>query len=165
MPPLMAAEVVGEYRRPGLNGATSHRFGPRLPHRFLRRRPAPLYDPREGDTPLRIPSARWFLSFVRLQVSSQSGAGDWNRTSNLRFTNKLNGMAQVIDDLGHLPSPAAQCVTDHFHRLVSSCQRLPQFVALPNTVITPHRGRLAMVWEGGGQVMAWRRRMLPAQNN
>ena len=50
MPPLMAAEVVGEYRRPGLNGATSHRFGPRLPHRFLRRRPAPLYDPREGDT-------------------------------------------------------------------------------------------------------------------
>jgi hypothetical protein len=72
-----------------------------LPHRFLRRgpfRPAqhlagvrkldaryssrrepPCMIPTKGTHPLRIPSGRWF-NFLFL------GAGDWNRTNDLRFT-------------------------------------------------------------------------------
>ena len=69
MPPLMAAEVVGEYRRPGLNGATCHRFGaePCLTESYEGGQP-PCTIPAKGTYLLRIPSARWFLSFVRLQV-------------------------------------------------------------------------------------------------
>src|SRR5215472_4730296 len=34
------------------------------------------------------------------QAFEKLGAGDWNRISDLRFTNKLQGVAQVADDLG-----------------------------------------------------------------
>ena len=29
------------------------------------------------------------------------GAGEWNRTTDLRFTNQWKGIAQVIEDLGN----------------------------------------------------------------
>ena len=40
--------------------------------------------PSKGTHPLRFPTAR-----LRLQIASQPGAGDWNRTSDLRFTKPL----------------------------------------------------------------------------
>jgi hypothetical protein len=75
-------------RRPRLNGATCHRFGPE----------AYLTDSYEGGQPpctismkgtqrLRIPTARWFYHWLGSRLRTQLGAGDWNRTSDLRFTN------------------------------------------------------------------------------
>ena len=47
----------------------------------------PCTIPTKGTHPLRNPTARWFHHCVRLQIALQPGAGDWNRTSDLRFTN------------------------------------------------------------------------------
>jgi hypothetical protein len=34
-------------------------------------------------------------------IGRKGGAGEWARTTDLQFTNKLTGMAQVLDDVGH----------------------------------------------------------------
>ena len=44
-----------------------------------------MYDPREGDTSPSNPLSSLVLIIGSAPVASQSGAGDWNRTSDLRF--------------------------------------------------------------------------------
>jgi integrase len=50
------------------------------------------------------------------QPVENDGAGDWNRTSDLRFTNQIQGVAQVLDDLGNPSS------LNSFHSLWHSIQ-------------------------------------------
>src|SRR5687767_3943345 len=67
--------------------ATCHRFGPEacLTDSYEGGQP-PCTIPTKGTHPLRIPTARWFYHWLGSRLLSQPGAGDWNRTSDLRFT-------------------------------------------------------------------------------
>src|SRR5687768_4152452 len=70
--------------------ATCHRFGPEacLTDSYEGGQP-PCTIPTKGTHPLRIPTARWFYHWLGSRLLSQPGAGDWNRTSDLRFTKPL----------------------------------------------------------------------------
>ena len=65
--------------------------------------------------------------FLMIDKRCICGAGERNRTSNLRFTNQLLGVAQVIEDLGNPFSFLENTAT-------SVCSTLFQFISFQLTL-------------------------------
>jgi hypothetical protein len=69
---------------------------------------APLYDPHEGDTSPSNPLQLAARLIGWLQAASRPGAGDWNRTSDLRFTNGDRNVLVTLGDASGFPLLASQ---------------------------------------------------------
>ncbi|MDF2459828.1 MAG: hypothetical protein K0S79_2244, partial [Nitrospira sp.] len=76
-------------RRPGLNGRPVIGSALNLASPIPTTGPTPLYDPHEGGTSPSDPHSSLVLMIWYGSRLPQPGAGDWNRTSDLRFTKPL----------------------------------------------------------------------------
>ncbi len=69
------------------------------------------------------------------------GAGEWNRTTDLRFTKQWKGVAQVVDDLGNPRPPCGRTSLGFLFLFVSFSRHYSAFVVTVNTYITPERSQ------------------------